>query len=152
LQRGHERRASRTPRTRAKICEVLNGKRKARRGLISPQGFRLHNPNGMAAAALKNVLVSLLLPPSDGGLPRRSPRMTRSPGRAVAYKVLARDRDPATTKGLTDAACEKGWPVQTGVPEALARRGERSALSTEKYMSDEKDKVRYSATAAVPLT
>jgi hypothetical protein len=76
--------------------------------------------------------------------------MTFSPVRAAAYKVLARDPDPATTKGLTDAACEKGWTVQTAVPEALARRGERSALSTEKYMSDEKDKVRYSATAAVP--
>jgi hypothetical protein len=97
----------------------------------------------MAASALKNGI--------GWGLPRRSPRMTLSPVRAAASKVLARDPDPATTKGLTDAACEKGWTVQTAAPEALARRGERSALNTEKYMSDEKGKVRYSATAAVPL-
>jgi hypothetical protein len=105
----------------------------------------------MAASALKNVLVSFLLPASDGGGTKAiATDDCLSPVRAAAYKVLARDPDPATTKGLTDAACEKGWTVQTAAPQALARRGERSALSTEKYMSDEKDKVRYSATAAVP--
>jgi HEAT repeat protein len=64
--------------------------------------------------------------------------------------VLARDPDPATTTALTDAAGDKSWIVQTAALEALAKRGDRSALNTvEKYMADEKDAVRYTAAAAV---
>jgi len=63
---------------------------------------------------------------------------------------LARDPDPATTKALTDAAGDKSWIVQAAALEALGKRGDRSALNTvEKYMSDEKDAVRYTAAAAV---
>jgi HEAT repeat protein len=73
-----------------------------------------------------------------------------SPVRAAAAKVLARDPDPATTKALTDAAGDKSWIVQAAALEALGKRGDRSALNTvEKYMSDEKDAVRYTAAAAV---
>jgi HEAT repeat protein len=40
--------------------------------------------------------------------------------------------------------------VQTAALEALAKREDRSALSTvEKYMTDEKEAVRYTAAAAV---
>ena len=64
--------------------------------------------------------------------------------------MLARDPDPATTRALTDAAGDKSWIVQTAALEALAKRGDRSALNTvERYMADEKDAVRYTAAAAV---
>jgi len=70
--------------------------------------------------------------------------------RSAAAKVLARDPDPATTRALTDAAGDKSWIVQTAALEALAKRGDRSALNTvAKYMADEKDAVRYTAAAAV---
>jgi HEAT repeat protein len=98
--------------------EVLNGERKAGKGLISSQASLLHDP--------------------------------KSPVRAAAAKVLARDPDPATTEALIDATGDKSWIVQTAALEALAKRGDRSALKTvEKYMSDEKDAVKYTAAAAV---
>ena len=73
-----------------------------------------------------------------------------TPVRAAAAKVLAKDPDPATTEALIDAPGDKSWIVQTAALEALAKRGDRSALRTvEKYMSDERDAVKYTAAAAV---
>jgi len=63
--------------------------------------------------------------------------------------VLADDPDPATTKVLEEAAGDKSWIVRAAALEALARRGDPSALDTvELYLLDEKDVVRYTAAAS----
>jgi HEAT repeat protein len=73
-----------------------------------------------------------------------------SPVRAAAAKVLSKDPDPNTTEALTDAAGDRSWGVRVAALEALAERGDASALPTvEMYMSDERDSVRYTAAAAV---
>jgi HEAT repeat protein len=73
-----------------------------------------------------------------------------SPVRAAAARVLARDPDPATTKALIEATGDKSWIVQAAAIEALAKRGDPSALPTvARYLSDEKTAIKFTAAAAV---
>jgi hypothetical protein len=130
--------------------EVLNGERKAKKGLISSQTSLFHDPKRMAALGFEEGLGFIPFAGIGWGAIKAIAKDDSSPVRAAAAKVLARDPDPATTKALTDAAGDKSWIVQTAALEALAKRGDRSALSTvEKYMSDEKDAVKYTAAAVV---
>jgi HEAT repeat protein len=130
--------------------EVLNGERKARKGLISSQASLLHDPRKMAALGFEEGIGFIPFAGIGWGAIKAIAKDDSSPVRAAAAKVLARDPDPATTKALTDAAGDKSWIVQTAALEALAKRGDRSVLNTvEKYMSGEKDAVKYTAAAAV---
>ena len=130
--------------------EVLNGERKAKKGLISSQVSLFHDPKRMAALGFEEGIGFIPFAGIGWGASKAIAKDDSSPVRAAAAKVLAKDPDPATTTALTDAAGDKSWIVQTAALEALAKRGDRSALSTvEKYMADEKDAVRYTAAAAV---
>ncbi len=130
--------------------EVLNGERKAKEGLISSQASLFHDPKKMAALGFEEGIGFIPFAGIGWGAIKTIAKDDSSPVRAAAAKVLARDPDPATTTALTDAAGDKSWIVQTAALEALAKRGDRSALNTvEKYMADEKDAVRYTAAAAV---
>jgi hypothetical protein len=130
--------------------EVLNGERKARKGLISSQASLFHDPKRVAALGFEQGIGFIPFAGIGWGAIKAIAKDDSSPIRAAAAKVLARDPDPATTTALTDAAGDKSWIVQTAALEALAKRGDRSALNTvEKYMADEKDAVRYTAAAAV---
>ena len=130
--------------------EVLNGERKAGKGLISSQASLLHDPKKMAALGFEEGIGFVPFAGIGWGAIKVITKDDTSPVRAAAAKVLARDPDPATTEALIDATGDKSWIVQTAALEALAKRGDRSALRTvEKYMSDEKDAVKYTAAAAV---
>jgi HEAT repeat protein len=130
--------------------EVLNGERKASKGLISSQASLFHDPKRVAALGFEQGIGFIPFAGIGWGAIKAIAKDDSSPIRAAAAKVLARDPDPATTTALTDAAGDKSWIVQTAALEALAKRGDRSALNTvEKYMADEKDAVRYTAAAAV---
>jgi HEAT repeat protein len=130
--------------------EVLNGERKANKGLISSQASLFHDPKRIAALGFEEGLGFLPFAGIGWGAIKAIAKDDSSPVRAAAAKVLARDPDPATTRALTDAAGDKSWIVQTAALEALAKRGDRLALNTvEKYMADEKNAVRYTAAAAV---
>ena len=130
--------------------EVLNGERKAGKGLISSQASLLHDPKKMAALGFEEGIGFVPFAGIGWGAIKVITKDDTSPVRAAAAKVLARDPDPATTEALIDATGDKSWIVQTAALEALAKRGDRSALKTvEKYMSDEKDAVKYTAAAAV---
>ena len=73
-----------------------------------------------------------------------------SPVRAAAARALVDDPAPAAMKVLTDAAGDKSWLVRAAVLEALAKRGNPASLDTvQLYVYDEKDVVRYTASAAV---
>lgn len=130
--------------------EVLNGQRKAKKGLISSQTSLFHDPKKMAVLGFEQGIGFIPFAGIGWGAIKAIAKDDTSPVRAAAAKVLARDPDPATTTALTDASGDKSWIVQTAALEALALRGDRSALNTvEKYMADEKDAVRYTAAAAV---
>jgi HEAT repeat protein len=130
--------------------EVLNGERKAKRSLIASQASLFHDPKRMAALGFVEGIGFIPFAGIGWGAIKAIAKDDSSPVRAAAAKVLARDPDPATTRALTDAAGDKSWIVQTAALEALAKRGDRSALNTvERYMADEKDAVRYTAAAAV---
>jgi HEAT repeat protein len=130
--------------------EVLNGERKAGKGLISSQASLLHDPKKMAALGFEEGIGFVPFAGIGWGAIKVITKDDASPVRAAAAKVLAKDPDPATTEALIDATGDKSWIVQTAALEALAKRGDRSAFKTvEKYMSAEKDAVRYTAAAAV---
>ena len=68
----------------------------------------------------------------------------------LPFAPLARDPDLATTKALTEATGDNSWIVQAAALEALAKRGDPSVLPTvERYVSDEKSAIKFTAAAAV---
>jgi HEAT repeat protein len=129
--------------------EVLTRQRKGGRGLIASQISTLSDPKKVAQLGFEEGIGFVPF----AGIGWRAIKEIRkddsSPVRAASARVLAEDPDPATTKVLSDEAGDKSWIVRTAVLEALAKRGDPSALDTVKlYILDEKDVVRYTAAAA----
>jgi HEAT repeat protein len=130
--------------------EVLNGERKARKGLIASQTAILHDPKKMAELGFAEGIGFIPFASIGWGAVKAIAKDDSSPVRAAAARVLARDPDPATTKALMEATGDKSWIVQAAALEALAKRGDPSAMPTvQKYMSDEKAAVRFTAAATV---
>ena len=130
--------------------EVLNGQRKAGKGLIGAQKSLLHDPKKMAELGFQEGIGFIPFAGMGWGAVKALTKDDASPVRAAAARVLARDPDPATTKALAEATGDKSWIVQVAALEALARRGDPSALPTvQKYMSDEKGAIKFTAAAAV---
>ena len=129
--------------------EVLTGERKTGQGLIASQKAMLRDPKKLASIGIAEGIGFIPF----GGLGWEAIKtLTKddaSPIRASAAKVLAYDPDPASTKALENAAGDKSWLVRAAALDALAKRGDPSALSTvDLYMYDEKDVVKYTAAAA----
>ena len=129
--------------------EVLSKQRRSGKGLVSSQMSTLSDPKKMAQLGFEEGIGFVPF----AGIGWRAIKEVRkddsSPIRAAAARVLADDPDPAATKVLVDAAGDKSWLVRTAALEALARRGDPSALETvELYLLDDKDVVRYTAAAS----
>jgi HEAT repeat protein len=130
--------------------EVLNGERKAGKGLIASQRSILNDPKRMAQLGFEEGIGFIPFAGIGWGAIKTITKDDSSPVRAAAAKVLANDPDPATTKALADAVGDKSWLVRAAALEALAKRGDPSVLATvELRLSDEKDAVKYTAAAAV---
>ena len=130
--------------------EVLNGQRKASRGLIASQKSMLSDPKRMAQLGFEEGIGFIPFAGIGWGAIKTITKDDSSPVRAAAAHVLARDPDPATTKALVDAVSDKSWLVRAAALEALARRGDPSVLDTVRLrLSDEKDVVRLTAAATV---
>ena len=130
--------------------EVLNGQRKAGKGLIGGQKSLLHDPKKMAELGFEEGIGFIPFAGIGWGAVKEIRKDDSSPVRAAAAKVLARDPDPATTKALIEATGDNSWIVQAAALEALAKRGDPSALpAVEQYMSDEKGAIKFTAAAAV---
>jgi HEAT repeat protein len=130
--------------------EILNGERKAGKGLIASQASILHDPKKMAELGFEEGIGFIPFAGIGWGAIKAIRKDDLSPIRAAAAKVLAQDPDPATTKALADAAGDDSWLVRAAALEALSKRGDPSVLNTvELYMSDEKDPVKYTAAATV---
>ncbi len=130
--------------------EVLNGERKAKKGLIASQTAILHDPKKMAELGFAEGIGFIPFAGIGWGAVKALAKDDSSPVRAAAARVLARDPDPATTKALMEATGDKSWIVQAAALEALGKRGDPSALPTvQKFMSDDKTPVRLTAAATV---
>ncbi len=130
--------------------EILNGERKAGKGLIASQTSMLRDPKRMAEFGFEEGIGFIPFAGIGWGAVKAIRKDDSSPVRAAAARVLARDPDPATTKALIEATGDNNWIVQVAALEALAKRGDPSALPTvAKYMSDEKSATKFTAAAAV---
>jgi len=130
--------------------EILNGERKAGKGLIASQTSMLRDPKKMAEFGFEEGIGFVPFAGIGWGAIKAIRKDDSSPVRAAAARVLARDPDPATTRALVEATGDNSWIVQTAALEALAKRGDPSALPTvERYLSDEKGAIRFTAAAAV---
>jgi HEAT repeat protein len=129
---------------------VLNGERKAGKGLLASQASMLHDPKKMAELGFEEGIGFIPFAGIGWGAIKAIRKDDASPVRAAAARVLARDPDPATTKALIEATGDNSWIVQAAALEALAKRGDPSALQTAaQYMSDEKGAIKFTAAAAV---
>ena len=130
--------------------EILNGQRKAGKGLIAAQTSMLRDPKKMAEFGFEEGIGFIPFAGIGWGAIKAIRKDDSSPVRAVAARVLARDPDPATTKALTEATGDNSWIVQAAALEALAKRGDPSVLPTvQRYVSDEKSAIKFTAAAAV---
>jgi hypothetical protein len=129
---------------------VLNGERKTGKGLIASKASMLHDPKKMAELGFEEGIGFIPFAGIGWGAIKAIRKDDASPVRAAAARVLARDPDPATTKALIEATGDNSWIVQVAALEALAKRGDPSALQTAaQYMSDEKSAIKFTAAAAV---
>ncbi len=130
--------------------EILNGDRKAGKGLIASQTSMLHDPKKMAEFGFEQGIGFVPFAGIGWGAIKAIRKDDASPVRAAAARVLARDPDPATTKALTEATGDNSWIVQAAALEALAKRGDPSTLPTvQRYLSDGKSAIKFTAAAAV---
>ena len=130
--------------------EILNGQRKAGKGLIAAQTSMLRDPKKMAEFGFEEGIGFIPFAGIGWGAIKAIRKDDSSPVRAAAARVLARDPDPATTKALTEATGDNSWVVQAAALEALAKRGDPSVLPTvQRYVSDEKSAIKLTAAAAV---
>jgi HEAT repeat protein len=130
--------------------EILNGDRKAGKGLVAAQSSMLHDPMKMAQFGFEQGIGFVPFAGIGWGAIKAIRKDDASPVRAAAARVLARDPDPATTKALIEATGDNSWIVQVAALEALAKRGDPAALSTvARYLSDEKSAIKFTASAAV---
>jgi HEAT repeat protein len=130
--------------------EILNGQRKAGKGLIASQTSMLRDPKKMAEFGFEEGIGFIPFAGIGWGAIKAILKDDSSPVRAAAARVLARDPDLATTKALTEATGDNSWIVQAAALEALAKRGDPSVLPTvERYVSDEKSAIKFTAAAAV---
>ena len=128
---------------------ILTGQRKGNRGLIASQLATISDPKKVAELGFEEGIGFLPF----AGIGWRAIKEIRtndgSSVRAASAKFLADDPDPATTRVLVEAVGDNNWLVRTAALEALAKRGDPSALDTvQQSMSDDKDTVRYTAAAA----
>jgi HEAT repeat protein len=129
--------------------EVLTRQRKGGRGLIASEMSTLSDPKKMAQLGFEEGIGFVPFAGIGWRAIKEIKKDDSSPVRAASARVLAEDPDPGTTKVLADEAGDKSWIVRTAVLEALAKRGDPSALDTVVlYILDEKDVVRYTAAAA----
>ncbi len=130
--------------------EILNGDRKAGKGLIASQTSMLRDPKKMAQFGFEEGIGFVPFAGIGWGAIKAIRKDDSSPVRAAAARVLARDPDPATTRALTEATGDNSWIVQVAALEALAKRGDPSTLPTvESYLSDDKSAIKFTAAAAV---
>jgi HEAT repeat protein len=125
---------------------VLTGQQKAGQGLVATQLQSLQNPKNLAELGVGFV------PFGGVGLFAYNAFTKDDVARvrAAAANALAKDPDRETATALVQAVSDKSWEVRVGALQAIAKRGDPALLQSIKgAMSDDKDIVSYTASAAV---
>lgn len=130
--------------------EILTGERKAGKGLVASETAILKDPKRMVDLGFHEGLGFVPFGSISWQALKMITKDDVSPVRAAAARLLAKDPDPGTTKALIKAAGDKSWLVRGAALEALARRGDPSAIQTAVlYLYDDKPEVKYTAATAV---
>jgi HEAT repeat protein len=131
---------------------VLTGERKKGQGLIAQEMDVLRDPQTVAEFCLEEGIG--FLPYGGYGLSAekfiKAEAQGESSAKALAAKALAKDPDPHSGEALVRALSDKSWLVREAALESIAERADPSLLAgTQVAMSDQDDRVRYVAAAAV---
>jgi HEAT repeat protein len=135
---------------------LVTGQRKSGESLVGGEAKKakqvLSNPKQMESMAFEQGLGFVPF----GGLALGAYQAIHSSNekaqivKATAVRLLAKDPDPRSEKALIVATTDKSWLVRVAAFDALARRGDSSALAEiQPGLSDEKDVVKFTAAAAV---
>jgi hypothetical protein len=130
--------------------DLLTGERKASEGFVAQQLATLRDPKQIAQIGISEGLGFVPFASIGWEAFRRMNKKDPNPVRAVAAKMLAHDPDPTSEHALVKATNDKNWIVRAAAIEAIAERGDPDLLRhIVPKISDKKDRVRYSAAAAV---
>jgi HEAT repeat protein len=130
----------------------LTGERRKGQGFISEEMDVLKDPKKVAEFSLEEGIG--FLPFGGYGLSAvefvRTEERDEASAKAVAARFLADDPDPQSREALVRAVSNKSWVIRQAALEAIAKRADPSLLDEIRAaMTDEKDRVRYTAAATV---
>jgi len=130
--------------------EILLGERKAGPGMIAGQEEMFRDRKKLAAFAFEQGIEFNPFAGIGWGIIKTVHQDDVSPVRAAAATILINDPDPRSGLALVKSCSHKSWMVRVAALDALARRGDPSVLKdVEPHTVDERDKVRYTAAAAI---
>lgn len=130
--------------------EILLGERKAGPGLIAGQEEMFKDRKKLAVFGFEQGIGFNPFTSIGWEIFQTIRKDDVSPVRAAAATVLADDADPHSGQALVKSCSDKSWIVRVAALDALARRGDQAFLKDiEPHTADEKDRVRYTAAAAI---
>lgn len=130
--------------------EILLGERKGGKGLIAGQEEMFKDHKKLAEFGVEQGIGFSPFTSIGWEVFKMVRKDDVSPVRAAAAAVLADDPDPRSAQALLLSCTDKSWIVRVAALDALARRGDRAFIDDiEPHMLDEKDRVRYTAAAAI---
>ena len=132
---------------------ILTGTRKSGESLLARQAEMLNSPKKVAEFGFEEGVGFVPFAGMGWGAVRAVQALHNDDAalvRAGAAKVLADDPDRPSGEALARAVSDKSWIVRAAALDAITRRGDPELLdSAVTAMSDEKDVVKYTASAAV---
>ena len=130
--------------------EILLGERKAGPGVIAGQEEMFRDRKKLAAFAFEQGIEFNPFAGIGWGIIKALHTDNVSPERASAAKILTDDPDPRSGQALAKSCSNKSWIVRVAALDALARRGDPAFIKDiEPHTTDERDRVRYTAAAAI---
>lgn len=139
------------------LLEVMAGERGDSPGLVRGKmrdaRSKMHNKAGLALMGLKQGASMFLGPFGMGiGVVEELMKDNRATARALTATMLADDSSPQSYESLTQALHDKNWAVRVAAAKALGGRGNKAAIPDllgHVQDSDERDAVRYTASASI---
>lgn len=129
---------------------VLAGEKKSGDSLLESQSKMIKDPKALAKIGFEQGIGFV---PFGGASYAAFKMVTKddvSPVRAASATKLAKDPDPKSRDLLLKSIEDKKWLVRAGVIDALAKRGDPSAIpAIESALDDDNDVVRFTAAAAI---
>jgi hypothetical protein len=129
--------------------EVLTGERKSGPGVIQSQLKTLRDPKALAKIGIEAGIGMVPFAGIGYGAYQRLTKDDTAPVREHAAHILAEDPDPKSAHALADSVADGKWRVRAAVIEAIARRRDRTLLtSVTPLLDDKNDNIRYDAAGA----